>query len=88
MTSKTARIPHFKRDYIETIEDIFNIAGGEQDLAAALDVHQVTAEGWRKYGIPIKYWEKIYSLWGITPGELYSITQKCRNRVNSYGRKR
>ena len=66
---------------INTIEDIFEMANGCAHLAAQLGAHQVTVQGWRKAGIPNRWWDKLFNLYGLTPGELYTVTKKCRTRA-------
>lgn len=70
-----------KNKRIINIEDLFELANGCGTLASKLGVHQVTVEYMRKHGIPIKYWDKLYELYGLTPAELYSITKKCKARI-------
>lgn len=66
---------------VKCLHDIFELAGSSTKLAAELDLHAYTVENWRRCGIPIKYWDKMYSLYGITPGELHSVTKACRKFV-------
>lgn len=65
------------------IQDLFDEAGGTTRLGAALGVHAFTVEAWRKSGIPVKYWEKLFKLYQITPAELFSITKAARERVKN-----
>lgn len=72
-----------QRPFITNIQDVYDAAGSSLKLAAALDVHQVTVEGWRRAGIPQKWWDRLLELYQITPAELYSVTKSCRKAVVS-----
>jgi len=72
-----------QRDFIENIQDVYDAAGSTSKLAYALGVHQVTVEGWRRAGIPLKYWDRLFKLYMITPAELYSVSQKCRKAITN-----
>lgn len=71
---------------VRCLQDIFDIAGSSTKLAAALEVHAFTAENWRRTGIPQKYWEKLYSLYGISPVELHSVYRSCRKAITAPSR--
>lgn len=66
---------------ISCLQDIFDLAGSSTKLAAQLDLHAFTVENWRRAGIPQKYWDTLFELYGILPAELYSISKKCRARI-------
>lgn len=68
---------------INTIEDLFELANGCAELASKLSVHQVTVEFWRRSGVPVKYWDQLFDLYGLTPAELFSITKKCRAKTKA-----
>lgn len=63
---------------LNNIEDLFAVTNGCAALASKLGIHQVTVEYMRKHGIPLKYWDKLFDLYGVTPAELFTITKKCR----------
>lgn len=62
------------------MQDIYDLAGSSTKLAAILDLHAYTVNNWKKIGIPAKYWEKLYELYGLSPAELYSLSKKCREQ--------
>lgn len=63
---------------INNIQDLYNLAGSVQRIAADLNVHQVTVERWREYGIPESYHIRLSELYGATPIELYKLSLKIR----------
>lgn len=65
-----------KNKQLKTIQDLFDLAGNCQRIAADLNVHQYTVERWRKTGIPAKYHEILAELYGAFPIELYKLSQK------------
>lgn len=67
---------------VNSYEDLIELANGAGNLASKLGVHQCSVEYWRRAGgPPLKYWDKLFDLYGLTPAELYSITKKCRARA-------
>lgn len=63
---------------MKNINELFIKAGGPARIAVAFDLHQYTIERWRKHGVPVKYWDKLQKLYGITPAELYTIGQAIK----------
>ena len=66
----------------KTIKGLIALAGSETKLAASLNCHLYVVAYWGKSGIPLKYWDAIIKLYGLTPGELYNIYQSaCRDKA-------
>lgn len=67
---------------IRNFEKLIEAAGGEVQLAAKLELHQMTVEAWRKRrsGIPHKHWSKIIALLKVSPDELHAINNELYNR--------
>lgn len=63
---------------IKSIEDLFKKAGGSIHVAAALNVHQQTVVRWLKTGIPGHNWGNLAKIYGITPNELFAISEKAK----------
>lgn len=63
---------------LNTIQDLCDLAGSLQQIAADLKVHQKTIERWREAGIPEKYHIRLCELYGATPFELYKLSLKIR----------
>lgn len=63
------------------MQDIYDFFGSGAKLAAFLDIPGPTVEAWRRSGVPIKHWEKIIAKSGITPAELFFISERCRRAV-------
>lgn len=70
-----------KNKPIKNIQDVYDLAGSAGVLANKLGVHQVTAEGWRRSGIPTKYWDDICKHYNISPAELFSVSKAARNAI-------
>lgn len=64
------------------VQDLFDLAGSATKFAASIDLPQRTVEHWKKAGIPIDHWPKIIRKYNVTLAELYSLSIKCRARVN------
>lgn len=63
---------------LKTIQDFFEHAGGSNQVAAKLNVHQITALSWRRVGIPLKYWNRIMQEYKLTADDLYRISENAR----------
>jgi hypothetical protein len=70
---------------IETLRDIFDLAGSSTQLAAKLNLHAFSVENWRRNGVPFKYWEPLIKMLGITPTDLHVVGKACRE--HTYGEK-
>ena len=68
---------------IKNIQDIYSLAGGSTKLAAKLGLHAYTVENWRRAGIPLKYWDTLYNLYGVSPAELHSLYKRIRAATQS-----
>lgn len=68
---------------ITNIQDIYALAGGSTKLAAELNLHAITVEGWRRSGIPVKHWPSLIEKYDISPAELYYIYKLCRKAVTA-----
>lgn len=66
---------------IKFLQDIFELANGSTQLAAKLNLNAFTVENWRRCGIPQKYWDALYKFYGLSPGELYTVSKACRERI-------
>lgn len=66
---------------IKKLQDVFEVAGGSTKLAATLNLHAYTVENWRRAGIPMRHWDTLFDLYGITPAELFYVTKVCRDRI-------
>ena len=62
---------------IKTVYDLLESLGGAARLASRLDIHQFTVDRWIKNGIPVKYWEQIIKLSGVSAETLYIISRKA-----------
>lgn len=72
---------------INTYEDLIELANGAGRLASQLGVHQCSVEYWRRAGgVPLKHWEKIFDVYGVTPAELYVICKKMKDRIKGRGK--
>ena len=67
-----------KTNNIKTIQDLCDVAGGIQIVAAACNVHQITVERWRKTGIPEKYHPLLADKFLIFPIDLVKINKRLR----------
>ena len=72
---------HKKPRQLKYLQDLIDLAGSTTKLAAQLNLHAVSVEYWRKAGVPQKYWDQLFELYGITPAELNAITRQCRKAV-------
>lgn len=64
-----------------TPKDFFNHLKNEPPrLAVLVGTHQITVERWRKFGVPLKYWEALIKEYDLTPGELHSFNLRVTNR--------
>lgn len=62
---------------IKTVFDLLESVGGAARLAARLEIHQFTVDRWIKNGIPVKYWEQIIKLSGVSAETLYAVSRKA-----------
>ncbi len=68
-----------RKSLIDNIGDVYALADySPRKLGKALGVTWWTVENWRFNGIPTKYWDKLYEIYGLSPAELHSISKKCR----------
>lgn len=68
-----------RKKAISNIGDIYSLEGNSPaKLATKMGVPWWTVENFRYNGIPTKYWDKLYELYGLSPAELHSISKKCR----------
>lgn len=67
---------------IKTFEQLIKAIGGEVQLAAKLELHQMTVEAWRKRrsGIPHRYWSQIMRLVKVSAEELHAVNNELYNR--------
>jgi hypothetical protein len=63
---------------IDSIDDLFSLAGSVQQIAADLNKHQRTIERWREKGVPEEYHIRLNELYGVTPIDLYKLSLKIR----------
>lgn len=66
---------------ITTVQEICDLAGSIQRLAADLNIHQLTIERWRKCGIPNKYHLILAEKYGIFPIDLIKMNKRLRKNA-------
>lgn len=67
-----------KSDQIDSIQEVFNKAGGSMQLAIELGITQRSIIAWAYQGIPMKYWEALCELINVTPIELFVINKNIK----------
>lgn len=72
---------------LNTMQDLYELAGSSVQIAAALKLHQYTVERWKVAGIPHKYYEPLCELYGVAPYELFKLSNKVRDSNKTYSRK-
>lgn len=67
-----------KRQKIETVQQIFDLAGGTMKLAIALNDSQANIQQWKHQGIPRKRWSNLIDLLGLTVEEIFQADELAR----------